>query len=154
MASKRFSAGEAWSLASRRKTGKTFRVNAQIKAGCPRPAAAKLPAFADDSGLAVDALDGAPGIYSARWAGEGKDFMAADDPGGNACCRNAGANCAAATHGAISSPHYASHGRTIISKRSRRAVDGTLVWPPRGTGRIRLRPGVSCRMDIRVHSAK
>jgi XTP/dITP diphosphohydrolase len=57
-------------------TGDTFRANARIKAAAAAQAAG-LPAFADDSGLAVDALDGAPGIYSARWAGEGKDFMAA-----------------------------------------------------------------------------
>src|SRR5437879_5045350 len=56
--------------------GDTFRANAAIKA-IAAARAAQLPAFADDSGLAVDALDGAPGIYSARWAGEGKDFMAA-----------------------------------------------------------------------------
>lgn len=57
-------------------TGKTFAENAIIKA---RAAAegANLPALADDSGLAVAALDGAPGIYSARWAGEPRDFSAA-----------------------------------------------------------------------------
>src|SRR5207302_7509839 len=56
--------------------GKTFRANAAIKA-IAAAKAAKLPAFADDSGLVVDALDGAPGIYSARWAGPNKDFMVA-----------------------------------------------------------------------------
>src|SRR5919112_1799792 len=45
----------------------------------PAPAASStgLPAIADDSGLAVDALGGAPGIYSARWAGPAKDFARA-----------------------------------------------------------------------------
>src|SRR3954452_15016772 len=57
-------------------TGDSFRANAAIKAVAAAQAA-QLPAFADDSGLVVDALDGAPGIYSARWAGESKDFMAA-----------------------------------------------------------------------------
>src|SRR5467141_1436356 len=57
-------------------TGDSFRANAQIKAVAAAQAA-KLPAFADDSGLVVDTLDGAPGIYSARWAGENKDFMVA-----------------------------------------------------------------------------
>src|SRR6476619_4559662 len=57
-------------------TGDTFRANAAIKA-IAAAQAAQLPAFADDSGLVVDALDGAPGIYSARWAGVAKDFMAA-----------------------------------------------------------------------------
>src|SRR3954453_4741765 len=57
-------------------TGDTFRANAAIKA-IAAAKAANLPAFADDSGLVVDALDGAPGIYSARWAGPNKDFLAA-----------------------------------------------------------------------------
>src|SRR6476659_9979772 len=57
-------------------TGDTFRANAAIKATAAAKAAG-LPAFADDSGLVVDALDGAPGIYSARWAGPEKDFTAA-----------------------------------------------------------------------------
>lgn len=57
-------------------TGTTFAANAELKA----LAAAKgsgHAALADDSGLCVDALDGAPGIYSARWAGPTKDFRIA-----------------------------------------------------------------------------
>src|SRR5258706_11895276 len=54
-------------------TGDTFRANAAIKAIAAAKASG-LPSFADDSGLVVEALDGAPGIYSARWAGETKDF--------------------------------------------------------------------------------
>src|SRR5262245_41639561 len=54
-------------------TGTTFRDNARIKA-LAAATTVTLPAFADDSGLAVDALNGAPGIYSARWAGEARDF--------------------------------------------------------------------------------
>jgi XTP/dITP diphosphohydrolase len=57
-------------------TGDTFIANALLKAHAAA-GAANLPALADDSGLAVDALDGAPGIYSARWAGPDKDFTAA-----------------------------------------------------------------------------
>src|SRR3974390_2692807 len=60
-------------LAEPEETGDSFASNAKIKA-VAAAAAAKLPAFADDSGLVVDALDGAPGIYSARWAGPNKDF--------------------------------------------------------------------------------
>src|SRR3979411_2427031 len=69
------SAGEL-GLGEPEETGDTFRANASIKA-IAAAKAAKLPAFADDSGLVVDALEGAPGIYSARWAGENKDFTAA-----------------------------------------------------------------------------
>src|SRR5215510_3033100 len=57
-------------------TGTTFRANARIKAQAAAKAA-NMPAFADDSGLAVDALNGDPGIYSARWAGPAKDFRRA-----------------------------------------------------------------------------
>src|SRR3954468_5048304 len=69
------SAGEL-GLTEPEETGDSFAANARIKA-IAAARDAKLPAFADDSGLAVDALDGAPGIYSARWAGGGKDFLAA-----------------------------------------------------------------------------
>jgi XTP/dITP diphosphohydrolase len=54
-------------------TETTFAGNAALKARAAAKASG-LPALADDSGLAVSALDGAPGIYSARWAGETKDF--------------------------------------------------------------------------------
>jgi XTP/dITP diphosphohydrolase len=57
-------------------TEDSFIGNARLKA-LAAARAAKLPALADDSGLCVDALDGAPGIYSARWAGPSKDFGAA-----------------------------------------------------------------------------
>src|SRR5258708_20338712 len=69
------SAGEL-GLGEPDETGKTFGANARIKA-LAAARSAELPAFADDSGLVVDALDGAPGILSARWAGPNKDFMVA-----------------------------------------------------------------------------
>jgi XTP/dITP diphosphohydrolase len=57
-------------------TGTTYAENARLKADAAMQASG-LPALADDSGLAVRALWGAPGIFSARWAGPGKDFAAA-----------------------------------------------------------------------------
>jgi len=69
------SAGEL-GLAEPKETGRSFAENARIKAMAAAKATGR-PAFADDSGLVVDALGGEPGIHSARWAGEGKDFRAA-----------------------------------------------------------------------------
>ncbi len=69
------SAGEL-NLPEPEENGATFEANARIKAEAAARAA-KLPAFADDSGLTVDALNGDPGIYSARWAGPSKDFSRA-----------------------------------------------------------------------------
>src|SRR5512141_3396385 len=69
------SAGEL-GLAEPEETGDSFVTNARIKAVAAAQAA-QLPAFADDSGLVVYALDGAPGIFSARWAGPAKDYNAA-----------------------------------------------------------------------------
>ncbi|MBP30907.1 RdgB/HAM1 family non-canonical purine NTP pyrophosphatase [Methylobacterium sp.] len=69
------SAGEL-GLPEPEETGTMFAENAAIKAKAAADATG-LPAFADDSGLCVDALDGAPGIFSARWAGPNKDFAAA-----------------------------------------------------------------------------
>src|SRR5260221_445538 len=69
------SAGEL-GLAEPEEIGKSFRANARIKAEAAAKASGAA-AFADDSGLTVDALDGEPGIYSARWAGPDKDFRLA-----------------------------------------------------------------------------
>ena len=57
-------------------TGQTFEENAALKA-LASTKGAQMAALADDSGLVVPALDGEPGIYSARWAGPGKDFAVA-----------------------------------------------------------------------------
>ena len=63
-------------LAEPEETGATFAANAELKARAAADAG-HHPALADDSGLWVNALDGAPGIYSARWAGPAKDFRVA-----------------------------------------------------------------------------
>lgn len=57
-------------------TGDSFTANALLKAEATAKATG-LPSLADDSGIEIDALDGDPGIYSARWAGENRDFGAA-----------------------------------------------------------------------------
>ena len=69
------SAGEL-DLPEPEETGTTFIANAELKA-VAAATTAEAPALADDSGLCVDALGGDPGIYSARWAGPGKDFTVA-----------------------------------------------------------------------------
>ena len=78
-------------------TGTTFAENAELKA-LAAARASGLPSLADDSGLCVDALDGQPGIYSARWARPGKDFVAASqkilDLLGNRNDRTASFKCA------------------------------------------------------------
>lgn len=60
-------------LSEPEETGETFRANAELKALAAAKASGH-PALADDSGLCVEALNGQPGIYSARWAGPQKDF--------------------------------------------------------------------------------
>lgn len=66
----------ALNLPEPEETGTTFEANSALKAHAAAQASG-LTALADDSGLCVVALDDAPGIYSARWAGESKDFAAA-----------------------------------------------------------------------------
>ena len=114
----------ALGLAEPDETGASFRANAELKARAAALATG-LPALADDSGLAVDALGGAPGIFSARWAGPGKDFAPAMArlwrELGDAADHRAQFVCALALcwpDGVLAT--FEGH------------VHGTLVWPPRG----------------------
>jgi XTP/dITP diphosphohydrolase len=110
-------------------TGASFRANAAIKAVAAAKAA-RLPAFADDSGLVVDALDGAPGILSARWAGPNKDFNAA----------MARIERLLQERGAITPDRRRAHFVSALCvawpddhvEEVEARADGTLVWPPRG----------------------
>ena len=106
-------------------TGATFPANAELKARAAARAAG-LPALADDSGLVVPALGGAPGIYSARWAGPGKDFGLAMQRVERAldgiADRRAHFICALA----LAWPD--GHVESVEGR-----VDGRLVWPPRGS---------------------
>jgi len=108
-------------------TGSTFAENARIKARAATEATG-LPAFADDSGLCVDALGGEPGIYSARWAGPEKNFDAAmqtiEDKLSVLKASNRGASFVAALCLAWPDGH---------TEDFQGRVEGTLVWPPRGT---------------------
>jgi XTP/dITP diphosphohydrolase len=123
------SAGEL-GLDEPKETGDSFRANARIKA-VAAARAASLPAFADDSGLAVDALNGAPGIYSARWAGEGKDFMAAMTRV-ERLLQERGATTPERRRAHFVSALCVAWPDDHVEEVEAR-VDGTLVWPPRGT---------------------
>jgi XTP/dITP diphosphohydrolase len=101
-----------------------FAGNARIKARAAATASG-LPALSDDSGFCVAALDGAPGVFSARWAGPAKDFAAAmrmvnerigDNPNRRAWF--VAALCLAWPDG---------HTETFIGR-----IDGEAIWPPRG----------------------
>ena len=104
-------------------TGATFEANAALKARAAAEASG-LPALADDSGLVVPALGGAPGIYSARWAGEAKDFGAA----------------MARVHRELRDEDRTALFVAVLALASpdgdaelfRGEVEGSLVWPPRG----------------------
>ena len=103
-------------------TGATFLANAELKAR--EAVRSGLPALADDSGLAVAALGGAPGIYSARWAGPDRDFahaMAAVQE------RLGDRPRAAAFVAALALAWPDGHVESFEGR-----VEGRLVWPPRG----------------------
>ncbi|MBR0783495.1 RdgB/HAM1 family non-canonical purine NTP pyrophosphatase [Bradyrhizobium iriomotense] len=111
-------------------TGNDFRSNAAIKA-IAAAKATRLPSFADDSGIVVDALDGAPGIFSARWAGPAKDFNAAMAQIERLLQERGAAIPAKRTAHFVSALCVAWPDDHLEEVEAR--VDGTLVWPPRGT---------------------
>jgi XTP/dITP diphosphohydrolase len=110
-------------------TGSTFRDNARIKAEAAAQATG-LPAFADDSGLVVETLNGAPGIHSARWAGPDKNFRKAMET----------IEDRLREHGATSPAERRAHFVSALCvgwpdrhlEEFEGRIDGTLVWPPRG----------------------
>lgn len=117
-------------LAEPEETEETFVANAELKARAAAVAAG-LPALADDSGLVVDALNGRPGIYSARWAGFSRDFRLAMERVNRELAyagarepdeRRAHFVCA------LSLAWPDGHCETFEGK-----VFGHLVWPPRGS---------------------
>jgi XTP/dITP diphosphohydrolase len=111
-------------------TETTFEGNAAIKA-LAAARAAQLPALADDSGVCVDALDGAPGVYTADWAGPDRNFARAmrnveealQEKGATApeqrTTRFVAVLCLAFPDGHV--------------EQFRGEAPGRLVWPPRGT---------------------
>jgi len=114
-------------------TGTTFEENAYIKAFAAAKATG-LPALSDDSGLCVDALDGAPGVYTANWAETpdgARDF-------GMAMQRT---EVALQEVGAVDPAQRTGRFVAVIclafpdgeAEYFRGEVEGTLVWPPRGT---------------------
>ncbi len=111
-------------LAEPEETGHTFAENAALKARAAARAA-ELPALADDSGLTVAALNGAPGVYSARWAGPNKDFRIAMQKVEDALKGQHDRRAAFVAALALAWPDGAC--RVFEGK-----VEGTLTWPPRG----------------------
>jgi len=111
-------------------TGKSFAENARIKALAAARTSEK-PAFADDSGLVIDALDGAPGIHSARWAGPDKDFRAAMNRIQSLLIER-GAKAAEQRHAHFVAALCLAWPDGHVEEFEGR-VDGVAVWPPRGT---------------------
>ena len=122
------SAGEL-DLPEPEETGTTFTENARIKAIAAANATG-LPAFADDSGLCVEALGGAPGLHTARWAGPEKDFMAAMAKVEEKL-RDAQANISDLRRGYFVSALCLAWPDGHVEDFEG-VVEGTLVWPPRG----------------------
>ncbi len=107
-------------------TGASFAANAALKAHAAA-AGSGHPALADDSGLAVAALEGAPGIHSARWAGPNKDFAAAMARVERELEKAGVENRRATFVCALCLAYPDGRERTFEGR-----IEGRLTWPPRG----------------------
>jgi XTP/dITP diphosphohydrolase len=108
-------------------TETTFVGNALLKARAAADASG-LVALADDSGLSVAALDGSPGIYSARWAGPSRDFASAMAKVEERL-EEVGADDMAAWFTSALAVAWPNGPAVVVEGR----IDGTLTFPPRGT---------------------
>ena len=120
-------------LSEPEETGTTFEENSAIKA-VAASIATGLPALADDSGLCVDALDGAPGVFTADWAempdGSGRDFAMAMEKVVNAMNESGAPNSTSNRARFVSVLCLAwPDGHTEFFRGE---VEGTIVWPPKG----------------------
>lgn len=110
-------------------TETTFEGNASLKAVFAAKGA-NLPALADDSGIEIDALDGAPGVYTADWAGPGRDFSIAMQRVNDELVAKQGWQGEPLKANFISVLCLAwPDGETRFFEGT---VDGHVVWPPRG----------------------
>lgn len=105
-------------------TGDTFIANALLKAHASAKASGHM-ALADDSGLSIAALGGAPGVYSARWAGPEKDFTKAMETVNLSLAEFEDKSAAFHCVLALAWPD----GRHAVFEGR---VDGQIIWPPRG----------------------
>jgi XTP/dITP diphosphohydrolase len=119
------SAGEL-GLAEPEETETTFAGNAALKALAAAQAAG-LPALADDSGLEVLALDRAPGVYSARWAGPSKDFRIAMERVWRELAEKGASDFSARFVCVLALAQPDGLVETFEGE-----VRGRIVWPPRG----------------------
>lgn len=122
------SAGEL-GLPEPAENGRTFAANARIKA-LAAAKATNLPAFSDDSGFCVDALDGKPGIHSARWAGPAKDFRDAMNRIQTLLIERGARDPSQRRAHFVAALCLAWADEHVEQFEAR--VDGVAIWPPRG----------------------
>jgi XTP/dITP diphosphohydrolase len=107
-------------------TGQTFIENAELKASLAAKTS-NLPALSDDSGFAVAALGGAPGIYSARWAGADKNFSNAMERVSTALLASGSSSRTCEFICALTLAWPDGHCESFEGR-----ISGEVSWPPRG----------------------